>query len=391
MSLGKIYVSDFIDSSSKRGKIPLELIFCNDCKLLQLRHSTNPEILYREYWYKSGINETIIKDLEDITSKVEKIIKLQIGDIVVDIGCNDGTLLRSYKTEKLILVGFEPALNLIDDAKVGTTFIIPEFFNANDYYLLCDKKAKAITCVAMFYDLDNPNNFVEDIKKVLDKDGIWIIEQRYLPSMLEQNDIGNICHEHIEYYSLLSLKNLVERHGLKIFDVELNSVNGGSFRMYIKWKDALIEPLIRGRVEALEEKEKEAFFNTCRPYKHFAERSEAIKKKIYNFIKAEHNAGKIIHVYGASTKGNTLLQYYGIDHKMIEAAAERDPRKFGKKTVGTEIPIISEEESRQRANYFLILPWHFLDVFIKRELEFLLAGGKFIVPLPEFKILEMQP
>ena len=385
LNLGKIYVSDFVASFSKRGKIPLELILCEDCNLLQLRHTTNPDLLYREYWYKSGINETIIADLKDIVSKVEEQVKLKEGDIVVDIGCNDGTLLRSYKTKGLKLVGFEPALNLIKEAKQGTTKIIPNYFNFKFYRRYFNEhKAKVITSIAVFYDLDNPNKFVDDITKCLDKEGLWIIEMRYLPLMVQQNDIGNAVHEHLEYYSLISLEKLLEKHDLEIVDVELNDVNGGSLRAYIRFKDKIP---IDSKVNELREQEKKAKLNTVEPYIKFAVRVNNIKKELYDFIKKEYNTGKKIYVYGASTKGNTMLQYFGIDHKLIEAAAERDSRKFGMKTIATEIPIISEEESRKKADYFLILPWHFLDAFIKREKEFLSSGGKFIVPLPEFKVI----
>ena len=385
LNLGKIYVSDFVASFSKRGRIPLELILCEDCNLLQLRHTTNPDLLYREYWYKSSINETIIADLKDITSKAEEQIKLKEGDIVIDIGCNDGTLLRSYKTKGLKLVGFEPALNLIKEAKQGTTKIIPNYFSFKLFRrYFNDHKAKVATSIAVFYDLDNPNKFVDDITKCLDKEGLWIIEMRYLPLMLQQNDIGNCCHEHVEYYSLISLKNLLDRHSLEIVDVELNDVNGGSLRAYIRFKNKFP---IHPNVNELLEKEKKDRLNELDPYSMFAYRVYMIKQELYDFIKKEHDAGKKIFVYGASTKGNTMLQYFGIDHKLIEAAAERDSRKFGMKTIATEIPIISEEEARKNADYFLILPWHFLDAFIKREKEFLSSGGKFIVPLPEFKVL----
>ena len=385
LNLGKIYVSDFVASFSNRGKIPLELILCENCNLLQLRHTTNPDLLYREYWYKSGINETIVADLKDIVSKVEDQIKLKEGDIVIDIGCNDGTLLRSYKTKGLKLVGFEPALNLIKEAKEGTTKIIPNYFSFKFYRRYFNEhKAKVITSIAMFYDLGKPNKFIDDITKCLDKDGLWIIEMRYLPLMLQQNDIGNLVHEHLEYYSLMALKILLERHSLEVVNVELNDVNGGSLRAYIRFKNRFS---INSSVNVLIEKEKRAKLNTIEPYSQFASRILRIKQEVYDFVKKEHDAGKRIFVYGASTKGNTMLQYFGIDHNLIEAAAERDSRKFGMKTIATEIPIISEEESRKSADYFLILPWHFLDAFIKREKEFLSSGGKFIVPLPEFKVI----
>lgn len=402
--LGEIYVSDFVKSGAEHGKAPLHLVLCMDCSLLQLKHTINPELLYREYWYKSGINEMIVSDLKDIACKATQMVNLEPADLVLDIGCNDGTLLRSYLVPGLKLVGFEPARNLVKEAEVGTTEIINDFFSWEEFHKRCgDQKAIVVTTIAMFYDLDDPNKFVSDIAKCLDKNGVWILEMRYLPLMLGQTDIGNICHEHLEYYSLRSLSHLLWRHKLQVFDVELNQVNGGSFRTYIRhagvggsvieegrqWRyyRSFPTPLVDGRVKQLETLEWSIHLETPNPYVLFSERVQDIAQKLCNFVKSEHDKGKIIHVYGASTKGNTMLQCFGLDHTLIEAAAERDPRKFGKITVGTEIPIISEAESRKRANYYLILPWHFLNVFIKREEDFLKSGGKFIVPLPDFKVI----
>ena len=390
LNLGDLHVSDFVNSEGKRGKAPLELVLCEDCSLLQLKHTVSPELLYREYWYKSGINETIRKDLRDIVAKVEKLVKLKSGDLVLDIGCNDGTMLRMYKTEGLKRVGFEPAVNLIGEASKGTTKVVNDFFSLEAFQeSFADEKAKVITASAMFYDLDEPGKFVSDITHCLDRNGIFVIEQRYLFSMLEQNDIGNICHEHIEYYCLLSLRKLLERHGLEIFDVELNRINGGSFRIYVRHASSRIKPFegAEERVRRLEARERSLSLDDKKVFKDFASRVENIKSRLYDFVKAEHDRGKVIHVYGASTKGNTMLQYFGLDNVLIEAAAERDPRKIGKETVCTHIPIITEEESRRKADYFLVLPWHFLDVFLKREEKFLKSGGKFIVPLPEFRVL----
>jgi NDP-4-keto-2,6-dideoxyhexose 3-C-methyltransferase len=390
LNLGELYVSDFVNSEGKRGKAPLELVLCEDCNLLQLKHTVNPELLYREYWYKSGINETIRRDLKDIATKVERSVKLKSGDLVLDIGCNDGTILRMYKTEGLRSVGFEPAVNLIREASKGTTKIINDFFSLEVFQKsFSDEKAKVITAIAMFYDLDKPGEFVSDVSECLDKNGVFVIEQRYLFSMLEQNDIGNICHEHIEYYGLLSLRKLLEQYGLEIFDVELNKVNGGSFRVYVRHVGSRVKSFdgAEERVRRLETHERSLSLDDRKIYKDFASRVESIKSRLYSFIKAEHDRGKAIHVYGASTKGNTMLQYFGLDNRLIEAAAERDHRKVGKKTVVTQIPIITEEESRRSADYFLVLPWHFLDVFLKREEKFLMSGGKFIVPLPEFRVL----
>ncbi len=399
LSLGELFVSDFVDDAGTEAtkKAPLELVLCNEhdggCGLLQLRHTVSHEALYRNYWYLSGINKTMTDELEGIAAKVESLIDLSPGDFVLDIGSNDGTLLRGYKIKGLNLFGFEPAKNLLQYGSRGTTKIITDFFNFPAWEKeIGDKKTKAITAIAMFYDLEDPNSFVADARKCLDKDGVFIIQMSYLPLMLSQNAFDNICHEHLEYYSLLSLENLLRRHNLEAFDVELNDINGGSFRIYIKHHGASrlikVPTSAEERLKNLREEEKKLGLNDKTAYEDFARRITDVKARISTFIQNEVKKNKKIFIYGASTKGNTLLQFCDLDYRLIEAAAERNPMKWGKKTVGTLIPIISEEEARARKpDYFLILPWHFLAEFKEREREFLERGGKFIVPLPEFRII----
>lgn len=397
LSLGNHYFSDFVDSANEKGtKIPLELLLCDvtsgGCGLLQLRHTTPPELMYKLYWYKSGINQTMRDALSDITAKAESLVKLSPGDIVLDIGCNDSTLLRAYNTKGLILAGFEPATNLMEEARIGTSKIVNDFFNYDSFKKeFGDKKAKIITAIAMFYDLEDPNKFVSDVAGCLDKEGVFIIQQNYLCSMLKQNAFDNISHEHLEYYSLMSLKNLLKRHNLEVFDVELNDINGGSFRTYIKHKNnetTVVFPGAEIRLADLEAYENTLGLQNRKIYDEFAARINETKERLTTFIKEETEKGKKIYVYGASTRGNTLLQYFDLDHTLLKAAAERNPAKWGKKTIGTWIPIISEDQARlEKPDYFLILPWAFLKEFKEREKEFLKSGGKFIVPLPNFEII----
>jgi len=399
LSLGRIYVSNFLDAEQdnppKYLKQPLELVLCDTaeggCGLVQLRHTFSAELLYRNYWYRSGVNRSMIEAMADIASQAEKIAKPQKGDYIIDIGSNDATLFRFYKTNGLHLIGFEPAANLIPYAKK----IYPSGAYINDFFSFKawqkkygNKKAKIITAIAMFYDLENPNKFIADIVKCLDEKGVFIIQMSYLPCMLQQNVFDNICHEHLEYYSLKSLSNLLKRHNLEIFDLELNDVNGGSYRTYIQHKG--YRP-INNRVRKLEKFEDRLKLTNLKTYKDFALRVISIKRKSYNFIKNETQKGKRVYIYGASTKGNTLLQFFNLDSRLIKAAAERNPDKWGKKTVGTLIPITSEEQARkEKPDYFLILPWHFLKEFLIREKDYLKAGGKFIVPLPSFKIISYR-
>ncbi len=399
LSLGDLYISDFLGENemNESEKAPLDLVLCNKsdggCGLLQLKHTVSSEIMYRRYWYLSGTNKTMTDELNGIAAKIEELVNLKDGDYVMDIGTNDGTLLRGYKIQGLNRTGFEPARNLEKYNSVGTTKIINDFFNYEAWQKeFGDIKVKGITAIAMFYDLDDPNKFVSDVAKCLDKDGVFIIQMAYLSSMLSKNMFDNICHEHLEYYSLLSLENLLKGHDLEVFDVELNDINGGSFRIYIRRKEEgksiKIQEGAQKRIDDLQKEEIKMELNDKKVYNDFALRVEKIKKEVFNFIKKEVGEGKKVYVYGASTKGNTLLQYFNLDNFLIKAAAERNPAKLGKKTVGTNIPIISEERARaEKPDYFLILPWHFLKEFQEREIEYLKNGGKFIVPLPEFKII----
>ena len=392
LSLGLQYPSNFIELNSisdKKEQIPLELIFCEkkDCGLLQLKHTASRESLYKEYWFRSGLNEKMVDALKDITKSVEKRISLSENDIVLDIGCNDGTLLRSYQS-KVRLVGFEPASNLMDEASKDTDLIINNFFSFFEFVQhFPNERIKAITSIAMFYDLEDPNSFVSDIVNCLDQDGIWVIQMAYLIPMLELNAFDNIVHEHLEYWSLKSVKRLLEEYGLEIFDVELNDVYGGSFRLFVKTKKNN-KINIQNSVDEFLKKEDEFGLEKKETYLDFANRVNSLKNKLNDFIKEEISNGKSIYAYGASTKGNTLLQFYNLNNKLISKAVDRDSKKFGKMTIGSNIPVISEEQARdEKPDYFLVLPWHLVDFFKERENVFLKNGGKFIVPLPDFKII----
>lgn len=380
-SVGDQYINDFVplERIGKGLKAPLDLVMCNKCSLLQLRHTAPQELLYsRYYWYRSGVTDTMRKALRDITREIESLVSLNPGDVVLDIGANDGTMLATYTVPGLKLVGCEPADNLVDALKQNTEYVMHDFWNYEKYMELAGKwgfgKAKVITAIGMFYDLEDPNKFIKDAQRALADDGVFVAQLMCLDPMLEKNDLGNICHEHLEYYSLESLRYLFETNGLEMFKIEENDVNGGSYRIFARhYKGTGI-------------KFKEKF--TRDDILAFAKRLEENRKKCVDFIKSEVAKGKKVYVYGASTKGNVILQYYGLDHKLITAAAERSPEKWGKYTIGSWIPIVSEEEARKaQPDYFLVLPWAFFDEFYKREAQWRSLGGKFIVPLPEFRVV----
>lgn len=372
-SLGMQYVSNFVKKGQLGIMAPLELILCENCSLLQLKHTAPQELLYaRFYWYRSGVTETMRRCLQDIAETVGQMVHPHAGDVVLDIGANDGTLLSFYP-KGVTKVGCEPANNLIEELKKNCDYVIHDFWSYNSYRKLGLPKAKIVTAIGMFYDMEDPNQFVADAAKVLSDDGVFVAQLMCLKNMLEKNDVGNICHEHLEYYSLESLKYLFEKNGLEIFKIEENEVNGGSYRLYARtYKEGSIP---------FDEK------FTKEDYQSFFRRIEENKKKCVGFIKQEVNKGKKVYVYGASTKGNTILQYYELTNEIIEGAADKSPEKWGRYTIGTWIPIMSEEEARKKADYFLILPYAFLGEFLEREKEWKSKGGKFIVPIPEFRVI----
>lgn len=400
LSLGEQYVSTFLAPDQPDGpKAPLELVLCRQCRLLQLRHTVPGEMMYEEYWYRSGTNQTMRDALAEISGAASNLLQLKAGDSVLDIGCNDGTLLSSYTVPGVYKIGFDPAQNLAVLSRKIADKVLVGFFDAECFISDPDVgtlRPKVVTSIAMFYDLEQPRKFVADIQKVMHPDGVWIVQMSYLPLMLMQNDFGNICHEHLEYYSLQALDYLLDLHGFSIVDAQLNDVNGGSIRAFIRNSGA--NPSVFGdeayrnqaeeRLSRLREKEAELGLSTANPYLQFAERVQNIKQQVSGFVKDQVERKKRVFVYGASTKGNTMLQYFELDHSVIGAAAERNPDKWGRVTVGTRIPIISEAAARAaKPDYFLVLPWHFIEEFKAREHDYLSSTGRFIVPLPEFELI----
>jgi SAM-dependent methyltransferase len=397
-TLGELYVSNFIDgNASSKGcaKSDITLCLCGHCQLLQLKESIDPNILYKNYWYKSGINNSMKESLRDVADTAMKSVKTKDKDIFLDIACNDGTLLN-YVHGNMIKVGIDPS----NVAKVNNGTLVNDYFSARAYYGVAHKgghlpQAKIITCIAMFYDLDDPRDFLRDVRKVLRDDGIFVVQMSYTPLMFKQVAFDNMCAEHVCYYDLQSLEYVLKAAGFKVVDCTLNDVNGGSFRVTCMKDNADVKhfksqterDVANLRVEALREYESG---NVGKEATTFGNKIWGLRKDVTNFIfHATQRECKTVYAYGASTKGNTLLQYFGLTNITITAAVERNPDKVGLKTVGTEIPIISEEQMRENPpDYLLLLPWHFIREFEEREAEFLKNGGKFIVPCPEFEIVE---
>jgi hypothetical protein len=339
------------------------------------------------YGYRSGLNSSMVTHLTNKIHALEKLVKLSNDDLVIDIGSNDATSLKAY-TAKCKKAGIDPTALKFKKYYNDEITLIPDFFSAYIYRReLGNKKSKIITSIAMFYDLENPKQFVMDISECLDMEGIWHFEQSYMPSMLRTNSYDTICHEHLEFYSFKVVKNLVESCGMRVVDVQMNAINGGSFAVSACHKDASFKsnkPII----DWLLRQEEGMGLDTPKPYLDFEERVFKHKKNLTELIEALVADGKKVFGYGASTKGNVLLQFCGITNKQIPFIAEVNEQKFGSFTPGTNIPIISEKEAHaMKPDYFLVFPWHFKNSILEREQTFTEQGGKFIFPLPEIEIV----
>lgn len=376
MDFGTPYMNDFVDLKTTLResvrKFPLKLVICERCQLVQLENHAPADWSFREYWYRSGITQTMRDHLKEIVEKAQEVVPLNAGDAVLDIGANDGTMLRYYP-KAVKRVGFEPALNLTEMAEEGGNVIFPDYFGMRH---LSDK-FKIITAISMFYDVSSPSRFLDDVAKHLTPDGVFIVQMNYLKSMLEQNAFDNVGHEHLAYYSLSTLKLMLTSAMLYPVRVETNDLNGGSLRVYCRkatfWKYG---ESISGQIDA----ERAAGLDKMETYTKFTDTLSGIRDAVRNYVQNIISRGRKVYVYGASTRGSTTMQYFDIPG--LEYAVERDPRKIGRFTSGTWLKIVDEPTGRREADVFLVLPWHFKKEIIQREEEFLKSGGELIFPMP---------
>ena len=399
-TLGHLFVSDFLDDDElpRGGRHEMKMMLDEHSGLVRLEKPAPLETMYGKYWYRSGINNTMRKELNGIVDSILSVTKHNENDIWVDIASNDGTLL-SFVPRSFVRIGIDPVDDTFKvEADQHSDLIIQDYFSSNIYKKskFGSQKAKVVTSIAMFYDIEDPHKFIQDVFEILDDDGLWVLQLSYTPLMIEQLAFDNICHEHIFYYSLFNLKKLMAKNGFRIVDCQLNDTNGGSFRVYVMKENANFSKfgtqpyrdVCNFRINSLEEYEKSLGLDTEKTWKDFFQKILDLKEKTVSFIRSEKAKGKKICGYGASTKGNTLLQYFGLDNTLIDSIAERSKYKWGLKTVGTNIPIISEEQMRkEKPDYLLVLPWHFINEFTEREKDFLSRGGKFIIPCPKFEIV----
>lgn len=390
LSLGEQCLTGVFPKSADTAvtKGTLDLVWCPDSGLLQLKQSYSLDEMYGDnYGYRSGLNPSMVAHLTNKIRGLERLVTLSPSDLVIDIGSNDATSLKAYSGRHR-KVGIDPTGRKFASFYTDDIALLPDFFSAEVFRSKFPRdKAKIVTSIAMFYDLEQPLRFVRDIESVLADDGVWHFEQSYMPSMLRTHSYDTICHEHLEFYSFKVVKNMLEQCGMRVVDVQMNAVNGGSFAVTACKKCAPYRsnlPIIQWLLM----QEEDMGLDTPRPYREFEEGVFKHRRDLVRLIDSIIGDGKTIFGYGASTKGNVLLQFCGLTAKHLPCIADVNEQKFGCFTPGTHIPIVSEKEAHaMKPDYFLVLPWHFKHTILEREKEFLSRGGKFIFPLPEIEIV----
>ncbi len=393
LDLGRLYLTGVfpLPDQPEPSEGPLELVKCHgpdSCGLVQLRHSFDPEEMYGDnYGYRSSLNRSMVEHLRSVATRLQALVPLAEGDVVLDIGSNDGTLLSFYPEEGPELIGIDPT------SRKYARFYKPHIRRVECRFpsetltsVLAGRRAKVVTSIAMVYDIEEPQSFFDHVAEILADDGVWLLEQSYMPTMLDITAYDTICHEHVEYYGLKQIDYLARRAGLRVLDVQLNDVNGGSFAVTVCKVGAshVGDPDV---VSAFLERE-HVFEQDLTPFEAFHERVQIRRDELLALLTRLSREGKRVLGYGASTKGNVLLQYCGIGPDLLPCIAEVNEDKFGRTTPGTRIPIVSEAEARaSNPDYFLVLPWHFRSNLIEREARFLDEGGKLIFPLPRLEIV----
>ena len=367
---------------------PLHLLKCARCGLVQLEHSYPAAEMYGEnYGYRSGLNASMVRHLDDKAHALQEFNPLAPGDVVLDIGSNDGTSLGFYPTN-VQRIGMDPSADKFRHHYPTGVQLVTDFFSAEKFLEASGgRKAKIVSSIAMFYDLERPMQFMGEVAEILAEDGIWHFEQSYMPAMLQSGSYDTVCHEHLEYYSLTQIYWMTDLMGLKIVDVDRNEINGGSFSVTAARRDSPL-PEAKKLIKWILADENHIGLHTTAPYHAFARRVSEHRNELRTLLAGLRAEGKRVLGYGASTKGNVILQYCGLTVEDLPAIAEVNEDKFGCFTPGLEIPIISEREAHaMNPDYFLVLPWHFRENLIERERDFLNRGGKMIFPLPEIEIV----
>lgn len=376
------------DFKKKEPFFPLQVNFCLDCGQLQLTHIVSPELLFRDYVYVSSTSPVFVAHFEEYAEDLIKRFKLSRISLVIDIGSNDGILLKPLKKEGVKVLGIDPAVEIAKKATKNGIDTLPHFLNIKLAKTIVKNfgQADVISANNAFAHIHNLDEIIESVKILIKENGVFVIEFPYLVDFIEKNLFDTIYHEHLSYLSIRPLVALFKRFDMEIFDAKKVSSHGGSLRVYVKKVGA--KHKVKKTVQGFINKEKEIGLSNINTYLEFAEKIEANKIKLTALLKKLKSQGNTIVGYGAPAKGNTLLNFYKIGPQILDYIVDDSEYKQGLYTPGTHIPVVRFNQiARTKPNYIFILAWNFANSLMNKLSDFKRNGGHFIVPIPEAKII----
>ncbi len=371
-----------------QNKFPLELYFCNNCNHIQLLDVVNPSILFEDYVYVSGTSPVFVNHFREYANNIIQRFNPDKNFLVVDIGSNDGTLLKFFKNNNFQVLGIDPAKNISSNASKNGIETITDFFTSELSKKITKeyKKASIITANNVFAHADNLEDIVLGIKNLLSSEGVFIFEVSYLVDVLEKNLFDTIYHEHLSYHSVEPLKSFFLANGLEMISAERINTHGGSLRGYVQLKNAGREN--DGTVEELIKYEKQIGLNEATTFLNFSKNINNLKSQLLNLLQSIKSEGKTIAGFGAPAKATTLMYQFGINKEYIDFIVDDSPLKQGLYSPGLKIPVMSSDAIKLKSpDYLIILAWNFSESIIKKNSDFIKQGGKFIVPLPNLSII----
>jgi SAM-dependent methyltransferase len=367
-------------------RFPLELYFCPQCALVQIGETVPPERLFRDYAYASSFSETMLEHARTLVGALIQRRGLKPTALVIEVASNDGYLLQFYKDRGIPVLGIEPAANIAALASAKGIPTLTEFFDEQLARRLAaeGKLADVIHAHNVFAHVPDPNRFVGGLKEVLKPNGVAIVEAPYVRDLITALEFDTIYHEHFSYYSVSAVEALCRRHALMICDVELVPIHGGSLRLFISHAGRPASEAVR---ELLAQEKFEGLLRFDY-YRNFGGRVARLKEQLLKLLERLHGEGHRIAAYGASAKGSTLMNAFGIDRRLVEFVADRSDLKQGRYTPGNHLPILPPQALlERRPDYVLLLTWNFAAEILAQQAEFRRGGGKFIVPVPEVRVV----
>lgn len=390
LDLGEMpLANEFLDSPTEEEKeYPLRVVWCQNCGLMQIDEVVPPEELFSEYVYVSGTSERLQNHFNNLVSEIDELYSTLNGRKVLDIGSNDGTLLKGFENHDYDVIGVEPASNIAEIARENGVETINEFFNEEVAFRIQKNYGRrdVITATNVFAHTHNVHSFLKGVSKLLADDGIFVIEVPYLVDLLENVEFDTIYHEHLSYFAVRPLKTLLEKHGFKILNIKRIDIHGGSIRLYStkdsSWQNA------NSSAKKLIRIEMEKGLDELATYKSFAHRVERLKTSLLDLLSKLKGSGHTIAGYGAAAKGNTLLNYYSIGQEMLEYIADQNTLKQGLYTPGTHVKVVSPNRIYQDTpDEIVILAWNFAEEIMKQQSDFKEMGGRFVLPVPEVRVI----